>query len=66
MDIANSQDQSNKDSPKGTGKIKSQFDFAPDEDNVSIGYRGESNRQIQFSDYSKRKSTDVGYRMSFT
>ncbi|CAD8143895.1 unnamed protein product [Paramecium pentaurelia] len=66
MDFGNSQDQSNKDSPRATSKMKSQFDFAPDEDNISIGYRGESNRQIQYSDYTKRQSTDVGQRMSFT
>ncbi|CAK71358.1 unnamed protein product (macronuclear) [Paramecium tetraurelia] len=66
MDFGNSQDQSNKDSPKATSKIKSQFDFPQDEDNFSIGYRGESNRQIQYSDYTKRQSTDVVHRMSFT
>ncbi|CAD8054230.1 unnamed protein product [Paramecium primaurelia] len=66
MDFGNSQDQSNKDSPRANSKVKSQFDFPQDEDNISIGYRGESNRQIQYSDYTKRQSTDVVYRMSFT
>ncbi|CAD8051444.1 unnamed protein product [Paramecium sonneborni] len=66
IDFGNSQDQSNKDSPRATSKMKSQFEFPQDEDNISIGYRGESNRQIQYSDYTKRQSTDVGYRMNLT